>query len=371
MAYLAVDARRAPSNRIVLTTAAMPIDGPVPGWILSIVAAATLFTVMFDLGLTLVPGEFRWVWQRPGLVLKGLFSVLVAVPAIALVVARALDLPRPAEVGIVLMAISPGAPVALRRSLGAGGHRSFAPALQIAVAILAVVSMPLWIAALDEYYNARAFIAPQHLAQQVFVAQLLPLALGMTMKRFWAATAGSIEPRLRRLGGALLVLLLVLVLIDIWQVVIGAGWRLTLAVVVVTATALAVGHLLGGPEPATRTATAICSAVRNPGLALVVVTLNSAPSAITRTVLAYLVIGALTLIPYVCVAPAGCRRSDDALTGDRRYGAPPSSNAVIRSDRTTASAKRSKAGPSAGGYASPLHSALSLRGAQTVRSASR
>jgi len=288
----------------------MPIDGPVPGWILSIVAAATLFTVMFDLGLTLVPGEFRWVWQRPGLVLKGLFSVLVAVPVIALVVARALDLPRPAEVGIMLMAISPGAPVALRRSLRAGGHRSFAPALQIAVAILAVVSMPLSIAALAEYYGARAVVDPLELARQVFMAQLLPLALGMAMTRFRAANAAWIEPKLRRLGGALLVLLLVLVLIDIWQVVIGAGWRLTLAVVVVTASALAVGHLLGGPEPATRTATAICSAARNPGLALVVVTLNSAPSAITRTVLAYLVIGALTLIPYV----AWRSRAVDAAT---------------------------------------------------------
>src|SRR6185369_16935938 len=106
-------------------------------------------TVMFDLGLAIVPGEFRWVVRRPALLLKGLFSVLIAVPVIALVVTRALDLPRLAEVGIVLMAISPGAPVALRRALDAGGHRSFAPALQIAVAILAVVSMPLSIAALD------------------------------------------------------------------------------------------------------------------------------------------------------------------------------------------------------------------------------
>ena len=147
----------------------MPIEGPVPGWILSLVAAATLFAVMFDLGLAIVPGEFRWVVQRPVLLLKALFAVLVAVPVLALVVTRALDLPRPVEVGIVLMAISPGAPVALRRSLGAGGHRAFAPALQIAVALLAVVSMPLSIAALAEYYSAEAVVDPQHLARQVLL----------------------------------------------------------------------------------------------------------------------------------------------------------------------------------------------------------
>ena len=289
----------------------MPIEGPVPGWILSIVAAATLFAVMFDLGLAIVPGEFRWVVKRPALLLKGLFSVLIAVPVIALVVTRALELPRAVEVGIVLMAISPGAPVALRRSMGAGGHRTFAPALQIAVALLAVVSMPLSIAILNEYYRAQAVVDPQHLARQVFFAQLLPLGLGMAMNRLASTAAAWLEPRLRRLGSVLLILLLVLVLIDIWHVVVDAGWRAALAIVLVTALALAVGHMLGGPEPATRTATAICSAARNPGLALLVATLNHASPAITATALAYLLIAAVTLIPYV----AWRRRADPAAAG--------------------------------------------------------
>jgi bile acid:Na+ symporter, BASS family len=276
----------------------MPITGIVPGWLFSIVAAATVFTVMFNLGLAIVPGEFRWARERPGLLLKGLFSVLVAVPALAWLVCRVLDLPRPAEIGLMLMAISPGAPVALRRSLGAGGHRSFAPALQIGVAMLAVVSMPLSIAALDEYYGGHATIPPQLLARQVFVAQLLPLGLGMLGRSFLTAQAAWLEPKLRRVGSVLLAILLVLALIDIWQVVVDAGPRVALAIVVATLLALGTGHILGGPDPATRTATAISSAVRNPGLALVVATMNAASSEIIATVLVYLVIGALTVIPY-------------------------------------------------------------------------
>ena len=276
----------------------MPADGLIPGWMLSIVAAATLFVVMFDLGLAIVPGEFRWVLRHPALLIKALFSVLIAVPVIALVVTRALDLPRLAEIGIVLMAISPGAPVALRRSLGAGGHRSFAPALQITVALLAVVSMPMSIAALDEYYGARAVVAPQHLARQVFFAQLLPLALGMVMTRLFVTSAAWLAPRLHRLGSVLLIVFLVVVLIDILPVVIGAGWHVATAIAIVTALALAIGHLLGGPEPATRTATAITSAARNPGLALLVLTLNAAQPAIAATVLAYVIVSALTVIPY-------------------------------------------------------------------------
>jgi BASS family bile acid:Na+ symporter len=149
----------------------MPISGPIPET-LSIAAAATVFTVC-DPGCGIVVGEFRWLWH-PGLVARGLFAVLIAVPVLAIVVARAFDLPRAADIGIVLMAISPGAPVALRRSSGAGGHRSFAPGLQILVALLAVVSMPLSIVALNEVYAGQASIAPGDLAKQVFIAQLMP-----------------------------------------------------------------------------------------------------------------------------------------------------------------------------------------------------
>jgi BASS family bile acid:Na+ symporter len=277
----------------------MAPDGIVPGWLLSSVAIATLWVVMFDLGLAIVVGEFRWIVHRPALVVKALFSVLICVPCIVWIVARVFELPRAVEIGMMLMAIAPGAPVALRRSLGAGGHRSFAPALQIALAISAIVSMPLWIVVLNQYYAGEAIVDPPAIARQVFVAQLLPLGLGMALRKWGSSLAMRIEPRLNRLGTALLILLLVLALVDIWQTVFGAGVRVGAAVVLATVLALAAGHLLGGPEPATRTSTAISSAARNAGLALLVAALNNAAPAIVATVLAYFVLSAFAIIPYV------------------------------------------------------------------------
>lgn len=277
----------------------MTATGIVPDWLFTAVAAATVFALMFDLGLAIVPGELRRVARRPALMAKALFAVLVAVPALAWIVARALDLPRSAEVGIMLMAIAPGAPVALRRSLRAGGHRSFAPALQIVLALLSVVSMPLWIAAFDEYYAGTATIDPQHVAWQVFVAQLLPLGLAMLARRALPGVSAWLEPRLRKASTVLLLVLVALALIDIWEPIVRAGPRVVLAIALVTLLAAAAGHALGGPDPATRTVTAISSAVRNPGLALLVATLNHASPAIIATVLAYMLVAALTLIPYV------------------------------------------------------------------------
>ena len=281
----------------------MPISGPIPETLLTIAAAATVFSVMLTLGCGIVVGEFRWLWRHPGLVARGLFAVLIAVPALAIVVTRAFDLPRAADIGIVLMAISPGAPVALRRSLDAGGHRSFAPGLQILVALLAVVSMPLSIVALNEVYAGQASIAPGDLARQVFIAQLVPLGLGMSMRRWLPVRTAWLEPKLARLASILIVVLAILAIIDVWQVVVGAGLRIVLAIVAVTILALIAGHLMGGPDEATRTAVAISSAARNPGLALLVATLNHAPTEITATVLAYLVVSAFTIVPYVMLRP--------------------------------------------------------------------
>jgi hypothetical protein len=38
---------------------------------------------MFDLGLAIVPGQFRWVFARPVFSPRALFCVLVAMPALA------------------------------------------------------------------------------------------------------------------------------------------------------------------------------------------------------------------------------------------------------------------------------------------------
>jgi BASS family bile acid:Na+ symporter len=275
------------------------MTGPIPEWVLSIVATATVFTIMFGVGIGVALTDLRWIWQRPAPMLRALASVLVAVPVIAIVVCRLLALPRLAEVGIVLMSISPGAPIALRRSLGAGGDRAFAPSLQICVALLAVGTLPLSIAVFDYVYSGNATVSSWHIAKQVFVAQLLPIGLGIALRRARPGSAARIEDPVGRLGTILLLALAALALIDIWQLTVDAGLRVAFAILVVTFLALGAGHWLGGPEPAKRTAVAISSAARNAGLALLVATVNKAAPQVEATVLAYLAISVFALVPYV------------------------------------------------------------------------
>jgi BASS family bile acid:Na+ symporter len=116
------------------------------------------------------------------------------------------------------------------------------------------------------------------------------------MAPVWTA---RFEPRLHRLTGLLLSALVALAIVDFGPAVVGAGGRVAVAIVVVTLAALAIGHALGGPEPPTRTATAIASAMRNPGLALLVATFNNAPPQVSATVVGYLVVSAFTVLAYI------------------------------------------------------------------------
>jgi hypothetical protein len=87
----------------------------------------------------------------------------------------------------------------------------------------------------------------------------------------------------------------VLALANLWQPTVAAGAGVLAAIGLVTVLALAAGHLLGGAP------VAISSAVRNPGLALLVATFNSAPPQVTATVLAYVVVSAVLVTLYVTI----------------------------------------------------------------------
>ena len=277
----------------------MPETGFIPAPVFATLAAVTVFTVMFAIGVAMDVRDLRWALSQPLLVVRSVFSVLVIVPLAAVFIAHWFGLSREAQVGIALMGISPGAPVALRRSLDAGGHHSFAAALQLLIASLAVVTMPLSVELLNQLFEVHGELAPAVVAKQVLMAQLIPLALGLAIHRFAPAFAVRVEPQVRRLGGIMLIAFLVVVLASIWRLVFGVGFFVGLCVVVITALALAAGHILGGPRKETRTAVAISSALRNPGLALLVATSNRAPAEIPATIFAYLIWAAAATGVYI------------------------------------------------------------------------
>ena len=267
-------------------------------WI-GLFATVVVFLVMFTLGLMLGREQIAAALQRRVVLLAVVFAVLVPVPALAVLAVKVFGITGPVAVGIVLMAISPGAPVALRRALDAGGDRAFAPALHLSIVMLAVVTVPLTVAILDWIFARDFAVTPLHIGQQVFFAQLLPMALGAAVRAARPALAARLEAPLARIGNLLLAVMGVMVLVDMPAIIKAVGWTPTLAGVAMTLGALAVGAAFAWRDPAVRPAAAVAAAMRNPGLALVIATVNRAPPSVTAAVIGYALGLGLTIVAYL------------------------------------------------------------------------
>jgi BASS family bile acid:Na+ symporter len=267
-------------------------------WI-GLFATVVVFLVMFTLGLMLGREQIAAALQRRVVLLAVLFAVLVPVPALAVLAVKLFGLTGPVAVGIVLMAISPGAPVALRRALDAGGDRAFAPTLHLSIVMLAVVTVPLTVAILDWIFARDFAVTPLHIGKQVFFAQLLPMALGAALRAWRPALAARLEAPLARAGNLLLAVMGLAVLVDMPAIVAAAGWAPMVAGICITLGALAVGAAFAWRDAAVRPAAAIAAAMRNPGLALVIATVNDAPPSVTAAVIGYALGLGLTIVAYL------------------------------------------------------------------------
>ncbi|HZZ94633.1 MAG TPA: hypothetical protein VFE23_18865 [Usitatibacter sp.] len=277
----------------------MPADALIPGWVVSVLAMVAIFALMFELGATFDPARYRSAWSDRGLMLRALFCTLVAVPLLAVLLVRTFALPRDAQVGVVLMALAPGAPVALRRAVRSGADTGFAVALQVTLVVASVLTLPLSVAALDEMFAGQAAVTPRQLAAQALLGQGVPLLLGAGARHFAPHAMARARTALDASVNVILGLLLAVVLADVWRPVSQASVRVAVAIATTALAGLAIGHVLGGPGRATRTALAMASGARNTGLALLVATLNDASDGINAAILAYFVIAALVVTPYL------------------------------------------------------------------------
>ncbi len=267
-------------------------------WI-GLFSIAAVFVVMFALGLMLGREQIAAALQRRMVLAAVIFAVIVPIPAVAVLLVKVFQPPQAIAVGIILMAISPGAPVALRRALDAGGDRHFAPALHLAIVLLAVITVPTSVLILDWIFSKEFTVTPFDVGRQVFFAQLLPLAIGATLRAWKPALAQSLEPRMVRAGNVLLLVLGAMALIYLPGIFRQIGWMPSAAGFVMTLFALAVGSAFAGRDADVRPAAAIAAAMRNPGLALLIAALNRAAPEVTAAIIGYAIGLAIAIILFL------------------------------------------------------------------------
>ena len=267
--------------------------------IVAILSLAAVFSAMFALGAGIHPRRLFRELARFGLLARALCVALIAVPLVAIGAATLFGLERAPLAGLLLIGISPGAPMALRRSRESGGHAQFSMVLQVAVALLAIVAVPAWVLILDALYSARADISLEVLARQVFLAQLLPIGGGAICAAVFPTVAARLVGPMLRMSGVGLLIVAALLLWQFGPLLPALGAAPIAASALLAASAIGLGHWVGGPDEDTRITSAIVCALRNPGIALLVASANGMPAMATHMVLAHVVVTAILLLAYL------------------------------------------------------------------------
>jgi predicted Na+-dependent transporter len=240
---------------------------------------ATIVTLMFSLGLGLKHYPFKLLKDRPAFLWRVMRGTCGRVPLAGLVlVLLPLHglLSRPAWVAMGLMLACPSAPLILFRVRSSGGTAELAARLQIAAALLAIVTIPL----LEIVFRAGAGlrgwemvewgITPAQVAGQVLKVQVLPVIAGVLLGQWKPQLAQRCSQALGKLATLLLLLMMVaLVLLSgkqllpfLQQNLVGLAGMAILSVL-----SLAIGYGLAGADPLERRTVALVTGMRNTGLA--------------------------------------------------------------------------------------------------------
>ncbi len=260
----------------------------------------TIFSLMLSLGLNLTIKQVTLLWRKPKILLTFLLAVDVLVPIVTLLIVLLLvDLPPAVKIGLILLAVCPGAPLTTRKIVQAKGYFPYAVSFQVTVSLLAVITVPLLLAILSFLFPPNVDILPRQVAEQVTFAQLLPISIGIAIRETWPQLADEMGKPLTKIANVMFIVLVIFVLVKSLDIVLGLSFLSVVAIIFMTVVSLAIGHLLGGPREDTRTALAVFCATRNPGLALLIASLNFPELGVLPILIAYVLVGALAAIPYL------------------------------------------------------------------------
>lgn len=181
-----------------------------------------LAVIMFGLGLGLATEDFRRVARYPRAVLAGLLLQTAVLPWVAFALALAFRLPPELAVGLMLLAASPGGATANIYSHIARGDVALNITLTAINSVLCLLTLPIVLNLSLEYFLGAGQYVPPPVRKIVEVAVLivLPVALGMTVRRFARGFATRMEKPVRLLSVLVLALLVAAAVAQEWNMLL-------------------------------------------------------------------------------------------------------------------------------------------------------
>lgn len=205
-----------------------------------------LVLLMFDLGLTLRPADFRLVMERPKAVLVGFVGQIVLLPLIGLAIGYGFQMEAVFFLGVMLIACSPGGSSSNVFSMLAGGDVALSVSLTMLSSIVTLFTGPLVMSYATGLVgeNQSITLPVGNLLVQNLVLMLVPIVIGLAVAMWRAELAQRMHSVLKKLAFPALILLATIFFIQNRETIVREFPRLGLAMTVLILVAMAAGGLL-------------------------------------------------------------------------------------------------------------------------------
>ena len=177
---------------------------------------------MFGLGLSLTLADFARVLKQPKAVIIALVCQLILLPAICFGLVLAFQLPPVLAVGMMMLAASPGGTTANLYSHLFRGDIALNISLTAVNSVIAVVTLPLITNFAIWYFDPFDDQLGMQWAKviEVFAIVLVPVALGMIVRRFWPRFAKRMDKPVRIASVIILVVVIAGAVASNWALLV-------------------------------------------------------------------------------------------------------------------------------------------------------
>lgn len=174
----------------------------------SILLPLAIAIIMWSLGLTLTVADFTRVFTAPRGVTIGMLNLILISPLLAFTMAELFALPPELAVGLVLLGASPGGMMANMMTHLSRGDTALSVTMTAVSGVAGIVTVPVYLALAIDHFGATGLgdVSMLGVVARVIAITVIPVAIGMEMRRRDIDRVERIYPLSRKLSLSLFVL---------------------------------------------------------------------------------------------------------------------------------------------------------------------
>lgn len=178
----------------------------------TIILGVALMIIMFGMGLSLVKGDFIRLFEYPKAIFVGLINQIILLPIIAFVLISVFNVGAEIAIGVMILAACPGGSTSNLITYLAKGDTSLSISLTTINSLITIFTIPFVVDfALNQFLDANEIVHIDKVQTviQVFSVVVVPVVLGMTLRKIKPDLADRMSKPVKIASAAVLFLVII------------------------------------------------------------------------------------------------------------------------------------------------------------------